>query len=52
MKNYFSFHPADKEIFLYDLKHNHHSGESQNIHVKHHNLKDNNSFFEEMKVIK
>lgn len=42
LKNYFAFHPAKKEIFLYDLKHNHHFGGSQNNQIKHHSSSDNN----------
>lgn len=50
LKNYFAFRPAKKEIFLYDLKHNHHFGNSQNNHFKHHSAADNN-INGELKVI-
>jgi hypothetical protein len=50
LTNYFSFHPAKKEIFLYDLKHDHHYGGSQNNHLKHHSKIDNN-FAGEIRVI-
>ncbi len=49
LKNYFAFHPAKKEIFLYDLKHNHHYGGSLNHHIKHHSSSEN-TFIGEMRV--
>ena len=49
LKNYFSFHPAKKEIFLYDLKHNHHYGGSQSNHIRHQSF--DNSFIDEIRVI-
>lgn len=42
LKNYFSFHPEKKEIFLYDLKHNHHYGGSLHINVKRNSGFDHN----------
>ncbi len=48
LKNYFSFHPEKKEIFLYDLKHNHHF--TQKDPIKH-QFKFDNDFVGEMRVI-
>jgi len=51
MRNYFSRNPGKKEIFFYDLKHNHHHGGSLHNHIKHNIINFDNSFHQEMRVI-